>query len=354
MDLIPVNNTGGDLQSFWDTKYGTWWKRGALVTLGALVLVKLGPIIAYLTVIAGNLWVLGAHALGFFIVYKLITSDKFRKFVDIVLGSVGYYITDWFFGISPETSGKAILELLRGAIERVKSGVQTLYGKQEMTDNEIADCNKRIKINNTEITKIAKYAANQIESSKKGTDIDSSAEEAEISILKKEVERYSSLLEELVPFRTDLVGLINDLEKLARELDIQYRDRENELNFLLKKRSIMKDIGSVMNSMKQVLQGGNLAGYYEQIKLKVKNDNDQKVGEMKSFLKNLDPMISRIDRNNAIATKEARAEIEGFMSKSKLLTGTKVVAAIPHKEILSLNTEGSTDYANVLKTKLSK
>jgi len=353
MDLIPTNNTGGEVQSFWNTKYGTWWKRGALITLGALILMKLGPIIAYLVEIAGNIWILGAHALGFFIVYKLLTSDKFRKFVDIVLGSIGYYITDWFFGISPETSGKAILELLRGAIERVINGVQTLYGKLEITDNEIADCNKRIKINNKEINRIAQYAAGK-EAKSKDEFVDSSSEEAEITILKKEVERYGSLLEELVPFRTDLCGLISDMEKLSKELDIQFRDRENELNFLLKKRSIMKDIGSVMDSMKQVLQGGNLAGYYEQIKLKVKTDNDRKVGEMKSFLKNLDPMISKIDRNNAIATKEARAVIEGFMTKSTLLTGSKVVAAIPHKEILSLNAAGTTDYADVLKTKLSK
>jgi hypothetical protein len=114
----------------------------------------------------------------------------------------------------------------------------------------------------------------------------------------------------------------------------------------------MKDIGSVMRSMSQVLRGGNLAEYYERIKTRVKLDNDQKVGEMKSFLKSLDPMISRIDRNNAITAKEARATIEGFMTKSKLLTEAKVVSV--HEKFPLVGMDSPTNYAEVFQNKIKK
>lgn len=355
MDLIPgVNNSTGEEQSFWDSKYGVWWKRGALATLVAMILIKLGPIIAYLAEIAGNIWILGAHAAGAYIVYKLLTSKKVKTFVDIVLGSFGYFVTDWFFGISPEASGKSILALLKAAIERVKKGVETLYGKLEITDNEIKECNKKINSSNNEIKKIGQYAAGKLE---KGEDYDASAEEGEIVIQKNEVARYTGLLEELIPFRNDLHGLISDCTKLQGDLERTHRDRDNELTFLLKKRSIWKDLGAVIETMKQVLSGGNLAAYYERIKSKVKIENDQKAGEMKAFLRNLEPMISKIDRDNAISAKEARTVIEGFMNKNKLITGKKEPAAISYEKnhVMEMPAAGkTTDYTEILRKKIEK
>lgn len=355
MDLIPgVSNTTGESQSFWDSEYGKWWKRGALATLVAMILIKLGPTIAYLTEIAGNIWILGAHAAGGFVVYKLLTSKKVKTFVDVVLGSFGYFVTDWFIGISPEASGASILELLKGAISRVTKGLETLCGKLEITDNEIKECNKKINSSNSEIKKIGQYAASELE---KGGDYDASADEGEIVIHQNEVARYTSLLQELIPFRSDLQGLISDCTKLQGELERTHRDRENELDFLLKKRSIWKDLGAVIESMKQVLSGGNLAAYYERIKSKVKIENDQKAGEMKAFLRNLEPMISKIDRNNAISAKEARTVIEGFMNKNKLISGKKEAVAISFEKnhVMEMPAAGrATDYTEILRKKIEK